>query len=294
MRAGLRVTSLLLAVIGVAGGARAEERDVQRDLEAAEQALVNLDYDGANKAAASLADERGLTHDQLVRVYRVLALTDAVLDKEPAARDAFQRLLTYDPSFSADPNLGPKVETPFLEARGFIRAQATQPGLDVSVSVRAGEGGAIRVTTRDPLHLAKRAAVGIRWSADAAFTIEPVAVAEGASVPIPPPPVGVGRFDYYVAVLDDREDVILESGNPAAPKTAMIEIPAPPPPPPAEHRSLLESPVFWVIAGAVVAGVGTGAYFAARGSSGTSPPTGVSLSLSAQCGYSPASSSSCR
>ncbi len=82
--------------------ARATPR-IQQELETAEQGLVNLDYDNANKAATRLSQQRGLSHEQLVRVYRVIArVTDAVLDQGgPATRDAFQQLLTYhDPSYT--------------------------------------------------------------------------------------------------------------------------------------------------------------------------------------------------
>ena len=279
------------------GLARAADPHVEQDLQAAEQALVNLDYEAANKAADAIAQEPGLSHEELVRVFRVVALTDAVLDKETAAREAFQRLLTYDPTYTADPNLGPKVQAPFLEARGFLRAQIAQPGIDVSVSLRSTDGGAIRVTTRDPLHIAQRAAVGFRWSADAAFTTEPVAIGDGASAPIPPPPIGTTRLDYYVQVFDEHGNAIFESGNATNPKSATVELspvttPPPPPPPIAPHRSILASPIFWTIAGVVVAGATTGVYFAARGTSSAAAPTGILLTPSVQCGY-PASSA-CR
>ncbi len=294
-----------------AGRADAADARAQETLESAEQALVNLDYETANRSAASLADQRGLSHDQLVRVYRVLALTDAILDKEPAAREAFERLLAYDPSYAADPNLGPKVQAPFLEARGFMRAQAVQPGLDVSVALRASDGGTIRVTARDPLHVARRAVVGFRWSAEPGFTTIEVPLTPDAPATVPPPPLGTTRLDYYVQVYDERDDAFFEAGNPIAPKSATIELPpvmplplaspprlesvAPPPPAhPAAHPSIFASPIFWAIAGVVVVGAGTGAYFAAHGSSSGGAPaaTGVVLTPSAQCGY-PASSA-CR
>src|SRR5690242_4384379 len=81
----------------------AADAKAQVDLESAEQALVNMDYETANKVAERVAKQRGLTHEQLVRTYRVLALTHAVLDHEAAARDAFQHLLVIDPDYQGDP-----------------------------------------------------------------------------------------------------------------------------------------------------------------------------------------------
>lgn len=268
----------------------AADARVQQDLESAEQALVNLDYEAANKSATRIVQQRGLSHEQLVRVYRVLALTDAILDKEAAAREAFQQLLVCDPTYTGDPNLGPKVQGPFLEARGFLRAQAVQPGVDVSVVLRPAEPGTIRVTTRDPLHLARRVTVGFRWGADAEFTTAAVPVGEGSAAAIPPPPVGTTRLDYYVQVADDRDDVIFESGNAASPKSATVDVTAAATPAgrtgsETEHRSIFGSPVFWVVTGVVLAGAATGVYFATRKATDvTLAPTSATLSPSLFCG----------
>ena len=224
VRARFACGALFTLAISGSGVARAADPRVQQDLEQAEQALVNLDYDGANKVAARLVQQHGLTHEQLVRSYRVLALTDAVLDKESAAREAFQQLLAYDPSYQGDANLGPKVQAPFMEARGFLRAQAVQPGIDVAVVLRASEPGTIRVTTRDPTHVAKRAAVSYRWGGDGAYTTAPVAIAEGATTDVPPPPTGTTRLDYYVQVFDDRDNAAFESGNAMVPKSATVDM----------------------------------------------------------------------
>src|SRR5450432_2375620 len=47
------------------------------DVETAEQLYAKLEFDEANKVAERVAKLRGLTHDQLVRTYRVLATTHA-------------------------------------------------------------------------------------------------------------------------------------------------------------------------------------------------------------------------
>ena len=100
------------------------------DVETAEQLYAKLEYEKANEVAQKVIVLKGLTHDQLVRTYRVLAVTYAVLEKEEDARDAFVLLLTYDPDYKLDPNLGPRVLTPFQEAKGYWRAQPMKPGID--------------------------------------------------------------------------------------------------------------------------------------------------------------------
>jgi hypothetical protein len=244
------------------GRAFAADTKTQGELETTEQALVNLDYDTANKGAERVLKHRGLTHEQLVRAYRVLALTHAVLDHEAAARDAFQFLLVIDPEYQGDPNLGPKVQAPFMEARGFLRAQAIKPGVETSVSVRAGEGGTLRVTTRDPTHIVKKVGVGWRWGGEGTFTTSIVAAGDGQLVQVSAPPPGASRLDYYAQALDDRDAVLFEAGNANVPKNATIEAPAVGAgggfggggERPAESSSVFASPVFWIVAGVLVAG----------------------------------------
>jgi hypothetical protein len=272
--------------------AYAADARVQQDLEQAEQALVNLDYDNANKVASRVVQQRGLSHEQLVRAYRVVAITDAVLDKESASRDAFQQLLTYDPNYQGDSNLGPKVQAPFMEARGYLRAQAQQPGVEVSVQLRPSEAGTIRVTMRDPTHLVKRIAVSYRWGGEGIFTTTPVQAAEGTSVEVPPPPSGTTRLDYYVQALDDRDGAVFESGNASVPKSATVDMSGAfaasrgggSGAPVAEHHA---SALPWVLTGLgvlVVGGIVTGIVVATNKSS-TGPSTGVDLSPNLQCSY---------
>lgn len=277
----------------------AAEGKAQTDLESAEQALVNLDYEIANKTAERVIRQKGLSHEQLVRAYRVLALTHAVLDHETPAREAFQYLLTIDPDYQGDPNLGPKVQAPFMEARGFIRAQAVKSGIEVSVVLHAAEPGTLRVTTRDPTHLAKRVNVGWRWGSDGSFTVSTVPVSEGQTVTVPTAPQGTSRLDYYAQAVDDREASIFEVGNANVPKSATVEVPAPLGYGGAgvdskrnEGKSVFASPVFWVIAGAVVIAGGVTAYAVTRPKDTvitqpqtmTLPPTSATLFPGLQCG----------
>lgn len=283
--------AMMSAALVAPRAAHAADARVQQDLEQAEQGLVNLDYDNANKIALRVVQQRGLSHEQLVRAYRVVAITDAVLDKESAAREAFQQLLTYDPGYQGDSNLGPKVQAPFMEARGYLRAQAQQPGIEVSVVLRPSEAGTIRVTTRDPTHLVKRIAVSYRWGGEGVFSTTPVAASEGTSVEVPPPPAGTTRLDYYVQALDDRDGAVFESGNASVPKSATVDMsgamagargggagaPA------AEHHA---SALPWVLTGLgvlVAGGVVTGIVLASNKSS-TGPANAVELTPSLQCG----------
>jgi hypothetical protein len=255
------------------------------DVETAEQLSAKLDYEGANAVAERVVKKSNLTHDQLVRAYRVLALTYAVLDKEEQARDAFLQLLTYDAEYQADPNLGPKVNTPFMEARGSFRSLPSKPGIEVSASVSTN-GGTLRVTTRDPTRMVKRVNVGYRWTSSGEYSISQVNPGEAVvAVEVAPPPSGRTRLDFYVQALDERENAVLEAGNPSVPKSAFAEAgtsggggvrPAK-----TEGGSVFSSPFFWIAASVAVIGGGTASYFALRPQD---PPTRAALSPVIVCG----------
>ncbi len=257
-RIAARVAPFALAFAITGASSLANAAPVQQELDLAEQAYANLDYPEANKIAERVVKQRGLNHDQLIRGYRVLALTYAVLDKEVPAKDAFVALLTYDPDFQVDANLGPRVQTPFFEARGFWRAQSGKPGIEASTVLRPKEPGTIRITTRDPSHVVKKVNVGFRWGATEEMTVRTVAVGDNVPVEVPPPPPGTTRLDYYTQAVDDRDDAVFEVGNAGSPKSAVVQVD--------QVRvvqaasgggGVFSSPVFWIITGVVVAGAAT-------------------------------------
>ncbi len=252
------------------------------DVETAEQLYAKLDYEQANAVAEKVTKQRGLSHDQLVRAYRVLAVTHAILDKEELAKEAFLQLLVFEPDYSADTNLGPKVTTPFVEARGIFRSYPQKPGMEVLANVRT-DGGQLRVTTRDPTRIVKKVNVGYRWTSSGEYTISQVSIGEGVPVEVVAAPSGRTRLDFYAMALDDKDNAVFEAGSPQVPKSAFAEAG------PRgsggdrdrEGGSVFSSPFFWIFAGAAVAGGGTALFFALRPED---PATRSSLSPVIICG----------
>jgi len=273
------------------GKADKSKVEVPADVETAEQLYAKLDYDKANEVAERVVKQKNLTHDQLVRAYRVLAVTYAILDKEEQARDAFLHLLVFDPEYTVDTNLGPKVSTPFVEARGQFRSLPAKPGMEVVPNVRS-DGGQLRVTTRDPTHIAKKVTVGYRWTSSGEYTVSTIPVGD-ATVEVAPATQGRTRLDFYALALDERDNAVFEAGNPQVPKSAFAEAGARAggatgPAAGAvsaggdkSSGSVFSSPVFWIIAGAVVAGGGTAAFFALRPEE---PASQASLTPQIRCG----------
>jgi len=236
----------------------------QVDVDTVEQLYQRLEYEQANATAQALLKRRGLSHDELVRTYRVLAVTYAVLDKETEAKETFVKLLAVDPTYEADPNLGPRVSEPFLEARGFFRAQGQKPGLTVEPQVRT-DGGAIRVIAKGPPRFVRRIVVSYRWGTSGAMNTSTIPSSEGA-VDVIKAPAGATRLDYYVLAQDENENAVMVRGSKEAPISVFSEA-APRSGGPAdtdkpkEGRSVFASPWFWIVSGVVVAGGAATAYY---------------------------------
>jgi hypothetical protein len=257
------------------------------DVETAESLYTKLDYDKANDVATRVLKKNNLTHDQMVRATKVQAITFAILGKDDEAKDAFLQLLIFEPEYTVDANLGPKVSAPFMEARGEYRALPSKPGIEVKPSIRS-DGGQLKVITRDPTKLAKKVNVGWRWTSSGDYTVTTVSVGEGV-VEIAAPPPGRTRLDFYAQALDDRENSIFEAGSSAVPKSAFAEagpkgggaVVGGKPIRDEKKGGVLSSPIFWIVTAAVVAGGATGAFFIFRKDD---TPTSASLSPQIRCG----------
>jgi hypothetical protein len=290
MRFSMTAAAPVLAAVALwatpAGAAGAEQ-----DLAAAEQAYVDMDFDKANTMVEALSRRGGLTHEQLVRTYKLLGRTHAILNHEKEARDAFVLLLTVSPDEREDRNLPPRVVARMQEARGVVSSYAMRPGVEASASLVPGDGGSLRVTTRDPTHVVRQVVVGWRWGAAGPFSTANVAAAETVEQPLSSAPPGAARLDYYAQAIDDRNDVVFEAGSAAAPKTALVPVAPAGGGAGAERteggggKSVFASPVFWIVTGVVLAGAGTGVYFATRKAKDeTTPPSASDLSPVLVCG----------
>lgn len=286
----LPVTSAV--ILATEGAAYAADATIEPDLAAAEAAYGQLNYEDAARRAELVTKKRGLSHDQLVRSYRVLAFSRAAIGDDEHARESFVLLLTYDPDHKVDKSLGPKVQQPYLEAKGYWRQQMARPGIEVSPgALRQGTTATLRVVTRDPSHVAKGVTVGYRFGAQGRFETAQIAVGE-QSVNLSVP-TGETRLDYYVQALDANESVVFEVGNPSSPKTSLVEVKSLAPAGSAGAKqesggSVFSSPIFWVATGVVLVGGAVGTYFIASSSKGTreeqTPPTGANLAPILFCG----------
>jgi tetratricopeptide (TPR) repeat protein len=255
-----------------------KELGTAEQLELAEAQYSKLEYEQANKAAARALDASGLTHDQLKRAYRVLALTHAVIGNEAAATESFRLLLLLDPDFQVDTNLGPKVSERFNEARGFWRAQPGRPGIEIKPDLVADK---VRVKLEDASRTVKKVSVHLRWGSAGEFTATELKASalDGTPVDISAPPVTGSekktRLEYYAQGLDSSNGVMMESGTKSAPLAFTKDTKDT-----GGGKSVFASPIFWIVTGVVLVGGGIGTYFFIK----SRQPTSVGLRPRAFCG----------
>jgi len=241
------------------------------ELGEAEKLIANVDFEGAIPVLERASKRNGLTHDQLTRLYRNLATAHAVVGHATVARDTFVKLIAIDPDFKIDQNMSPRVKAPYFEARGAWSAQSSKPGIDAVAQVHRSSESRIVVTLRDPTHLANRVVVGYHWEGGDAFTTKSSAATPTTTVVVPPPKDKATYLEIYAQGLDSNDGVLFESGNATKP----IVIEAPPAAPQGatsgvagsesdRSKSVFASPVFWIVAGAVIVGGAAAAYFIAR------------------------------
>jgi hypothetical protein len=130
----------------------------------------------------------------------------------------------------------------------------------------------------------KKVLVGYRWTSSGEFATTQIVAGDGVAVEVSAAPAGRTRLDFYAQALDDRDNAVLEAGNPQVPKSAFAAVDS------AggggggkkgEGGSLFASPIFWVVAGAAVVGGGTALFLAVRPQD---PPTKATLSPVMVCG----------
>lgn len=247
--------------------ARAADATLEPDVAAAEAAYGQLSYEDAVRRAELLSKRKGLSHDQLVRVYRILAISRASLGDDEKAREAFVLLLTYEPDTTIDKSFGPKVQQPYQEARGYWRQQPAKPGVEATVSaLRQGSTATLRATPRDPTHTVHDLVIAYRFGAKGTFEVKTLpAGAQSVDFTVP---AGESRLDYYVQARDANESIVFEVGSAQAPKTALVEAKAVVDPGArgregTASKSIFASPIFWIATGAVVAAGAVGTYFIA-------------------------------
>lgn len=271
MRGGLAaVVALVLGTIPLPVSAQGDE------LRQAEQAYLRVDFEATLQHARSALEEGGRSRNELTRIYQLQGISAAALGREEDARDAYVRMLALDPGHEMDRNLAPRLRGPFLEARGYWTAQSDR--LEAQVVLAREEGG-LRVSVSDPLDMAGAVVLRARPAGAASWSETRVPAVGHQLVPIPGAAEAT-QVEYALEVLDAHGNRIVEQGTVGAPRTvgrAGLTASGPVREEP-EGDSILASPIFWTIAGAIVVGATIGIAVAASDTS-VGAQTDVSIGI---------------
>ena len=234
-----------------------------------------MDFQQTLRHALKALENGGHSRRELIRIYQLLGISAAALEREEDARDAYIRMLALDPDHEVDRNLAPRLRSPFLEAKGYWTARSDRLEAEVEL---ARDDGALRVTLGDPLDMAQAVIVRARPAGATSWSDTRVPALDSQLVPVD----GLAeadRVEYAVEVHDAYGNRLLELGTVGSPR-ALGEMPVGPGPgnEPEGGDTIFSSPIFWGVAGAVVIGATLGIVFAVSDSS-VGAQTDVSIGI---------------
>jgi hypothetical protein len=232
--------ALVAALAGPAGA------DGNANLDQAQQAIDNIDYEAARNFVGMALDSGGLALADHLRALRIAGEVEAALGNDAGAREHFATWIYLDPKAKLADGLSPKITAPFDEARAATGA------LVIDVALARGDDG-VRVTlvTSDPLAMVH----GFEASGGGAETS-----GEGGEATLAT--TDPSGFEVTVTVVDERNNQI-------AVRTVVAEPLAAADKPPGTGGGGAESgwpaPLRWPTwAGLAIVAAGTGGYFSYR------------------------------
>jgi hypothetical protein len=243
---GVVVATLTTAELASAQGSGALAR--------AEQAYLDVDFDGTLSAAQEALREGGHTPAQLVRIYELLGVSSAAVGESERARDFFVRMLAIDMSADLDDTVPPRLRAPFLEARGIVTSRPERLGAEVGL---ARVQSALHVALTDPFQLGRTLRVHARLEGTLEFATreeaaQPVMFArlDGAAT--------ADRVEYWVELVDPFGNQILVLGTEFEPRVVGRVATAPPGGGGGGGGGgdITSEPWFWIVVGVVVVGGG--------------------------------------
>jgi tetratricopeptide (TPR) repeat protein len=177
-------------------------------LSLAEEAMSTIDYQRSRDLAERAIAKGGLEIDDLVRGYRILALSLAQLDNLDAAEKAFIKLYALEPSSKLAMRLSPARRGPVLNARGFWSLHKDEFGVDVTYGRRERQ---LVVQVRDELNWGRIVHVWSRFG-DRPYTKSQRAAAQQVVFDVDD--VGpTDALDVYAFVVDDHGNVLMRFGR---------------------------------------------------------------------------------
>jgi hypothetical protein len=224
-------------------------------LAGAKTLYAGFQFDGILPKLEFALAVKGVTSEQKVEIYKLMAFTHAAFDDQAKAEDSFLKLLRVDPSFEIA-GVSPKIRGYFVSAQKAYKAsltvklkhdppKATDAGATTTVDVMV-TAGQERVKTLT-LHYRLQAEKG----GGAYSQINMTGGDTGAySAPVPtlfPGPAGKRKVEYFMRARGTAKELLAAVGDEAAPLVMDVEAM------PDTPRPVYKSPWFWTGAGVAVA-----------------------------------------
>ncbi len=234
------------------------------DLAMVEQAYAEVDPERTLELAQRAVERGGNGVRATTRLYFLLGVSAAALDRVEQARLAFTHLLALDPSLKLDRMLSPKVRDPYLEARARLEVDSDEPPLAVTLK---GDARDLRLTLRDTLSVAAKVEVRQRRNPGGRFSLK--RLEPSSSQRLQPAP-GPGRqLEYSLRVLDRYGNVLLEQGTLTAPERLQLETTLVGSQGPAAHADRPSATPYYLTAGTLgglglLSGAGAAFFFVGR------------------------------
>ncbi|MEQ8452900.1 MAG: hypothetical protein RLO52_37805 [Sandaracinaceae bacterium] len=227
----------------------------QTELEQAESAYLEVDFESTRDHALEALREGGHPPEELVRIYQLLGTASSLMGEEDAARDYFVRMLGIDRDAQLDESVPPRARNPYLEARGIWAAR--QGRLSISTGLDRASS-AVRVELRDPTDMARRVRLAARLEGQAEYNQQEYQSQSVLAVPVEGA-AEADRVEYYVEIVDMHGNVLLAEGSPFAPRV-VGRVPSGGGGAEGEggggRVTFFEEPLFWILVGVGVLAAG--------------------------------------
>lgn len=240
-------------------------------LEEARTMYLNFQFEGIIAKLEFALAVRGVTPEQKIEIFKLMAQTHAASDDAPKAEEAFLKLLEIKPDFDLGATASPKLRGYLASARKTYRAQqavvlhheppvSTGTGATTTVDIVV-TSGVDRVATMT-LHYRPR-------GAESGFSQTQMTAGEhgafSANVPnVFKGPAGKRTIEYFVRARDASGAFLAGVGDEEKPLEMIVETVEPP------SKPFYKSWAFWVPVTAVVA-AGVAAPFVFKRDAQTQP-----------------------